>query len=198
MNLVAASLRRTFRDGLHPKMPAAGTAQMIASAWKSVTKVKLILVTNAIYSARIDAVLAGAIPEIPVTYNIWDLTRFHRIETSGAREKIVVRFDRDFGGALPALIASGDDTAFPSYLAVIRGRQLAKLYERWGAGYWNPTSAASSGPGADRRRKPRPSFGMRCVGRPWRERSASALSPCCLMVRQESGNRVGPALLHGC
>ncbi|TGD41608.1 hypothetical protein EEB11_17800 [Pseudotabrizicola sediminis] len=133
MNFVAASLRRTFRDGLHPEMPAAGTAQMIASAWKSVTKVKLILVTNAIYSARIDAVLAGAIAEIPVTYNIWDLTRFHRIETSGAREKIVVRFDRDFGGALPALIASGDDTAFPSYLAVIRGRQLAELYERWGA-----------------------------------------------------------------
>ena len=133
MNFVTSSLRREFRDSLHPDMPATGTAHLIASAWRSVTKIKLILVTNAIYSARIDAVLAGSISGVPVTYNIWDLTRFHRIENSGAREKIVVRFDRDFGGALPALAASGVDAAFPSYLAVIRGRQLADLYERWGA-----------------------------------------------------------------
>lgn len=133
MNFVTASLKREFRDSLHPDMPATGTAHLIASAWRSVTKIKLILVTNALYSARIDAVLAGSISGVPVTYNIWDLTRFHRIENSGAREKIVVRFDRDFGGALPALAASGDGAAFPSYLAVIRGRQLADLYERWGA-----------------------------------------------------------------
>lgn len=133
MNFVAASLRREFRDSLHPDMPAAGTAHLLASAWRSVTKIKLILVTNAIYSARIDAVLAGTIRDVPVTYNIWDLTRFHRIENSGAREKIIVRFDRDFGGALPALAASGDDVAFPAYLAVIRGKQLADLYEKWGA-----------------------------------------------------------------
>lgn len=133
MNFVTASLRREFRDSLHPDMPAAGTAHLIASTWRSVTKIKLILVTNAIYSARIDAVLAGSISDVPVTYNIWDLTRFHRIENSGTREKIVVRFDRDFGGALPALAASGGDAAFPSYLAVIRGRQLADLYEKWGA-----------------------------------------------------------------
>lgn len=133
MNFVTASLKREFRDSLHPDMPATGTAHLIASAWRSVTKIKLILVTNALYSARIDAVLAGSISGVPVTYNIWDLTRFHRIENSGAREKIVVRFDRDFGGALPALAASGTGAAFPSYLAVIRGRQLVDLYERWGA-----------------------------------------------------------------
>lgn len=133
MNFVTASLKREFRDSLHPDMPATGTAHLIASGWRSVTKIKLILVTNAVYSARIDAVLAGSISDVPVTYNIWDLTRFHRIENSGAREKIVVRFDRDFGGALPALAASGADAAFPAYLAVIRGKQLADLYEKWGA-----------------------------------------------------------------
>ena len=133
LNFVTASLRREFRESLHPETAAAGTANMIAAAWRSTTKVKLILVTNAVYSARIDAVLAGNISDVPITYNIWDLTRFHRIETSGAREKIVVRFDRDFGGALPAIAASGDDAAFPAYLAVIRGRQLANIYEKWGA-----------------------------------------------------------------
>lgn len=133
INFVAAARRRDFRDGLHLESPEFGVATMIAEAWPSVAKVKLILVTNGIYSARTDAVLAGKIGDIPVTYNIWDLTRIHRVETTGSKEKIVVRFTEDFGGALPALAASGPDTAYPSYLAVIRGGQLAAIYEKWGA-----------------------------------------------------------------
>ena len=106
---------------------------MIAEAWPSVNKVKLILVTNALYSARTDAVVAGKIAEIPVTYNIWDLSRRHRIERSASKEEIVVDFATDFGGALSALAASGEDAEFPAYLAVIRGAQLADIYEKWGA-----------------------------------------------------------------
>ena len=106
---------------------------MIAEAWPSVTKIKLILVTNGIYSARSDGKLAGTIGEIPITYNIWDLTRLHRVETTGSKEKIVVKFAEEFGGSLPALAASSQDAEFPSYLAVIRGKQLADIYDRWGA-----------------------------------------------------------------
>lgn len=133
INFVAAARRRDFRDELHIETPEFGVATMIAEAWPAITKVKLILLTNGIYNARTDAVLAGKISNIPVTYNIWDLTRIHRVETTGSKEKIVVKFAVDFGGALPALAASGPETAYPSYLAVIRGSQLADLYEKWGA-----------------------------------------------------------------
>lgn len=133
INFVAATRRQEFRDGLHVDTPAFGTATMIAEAWPAVTKVKLILVTNGIYNARTDAVLAGKIGEIPVTYNIWDLSRFHRVETTGSKEKIVVKFAEEFGGSLPALSASGPETQFPSYLAVIRGSQLAEIFDKWGA-----------------------------------------------------------------
>ncbi|MDP2738621.1 MAG: AIPR family protein [Pseudorhodobacter sp.] len=133
VNFVAAARRREFRDDLHIESPAFGVATMIAEAWPAVTKIKLILVTNGVYSARTDAVLAGKIGEIPVTYNIWDLSRFHRVETTGSKEKIVVKFAEEFGGALPALSASGPEAGFPSYLAVIRGSQLADIYDKWGA-----------------------------------------------------------------
>ena len=133
INFVAASRRVEFRDALHPETPEAGLANMIANAWPSVTKVKLILVTNALYSARTDAVVAGKIAEIPVTYNIWDLSRIHRIERSASKDKIIVDFASDFGGALPALAASGEEAELPAYLAVIRGTQLADIYEKWGA-----------------------------------------------------------------
>ncbi|MGV3576330.1 MAG: AIPR family protein [Devosia sp.] len=133
INFVIASKRRDFRDTLALGTPEFGTATMIAEAWPSVTKVKLILVTNGIYSARTDAKLAGKIGETPVTYNIWDLTRFHRVETTGSKEKILVDFEQDFGAGLPALAASSNESEFPSYLAVIRGKQLAQIYDTWGA-----------------------------------------------------------------
>lgn len=133
MNLVTASRKRDFRDTLGLQTPVFGTATMIAEAWSTVRKIKLILVTNGIYSARTDAKLAGTIGEIPVTYNIWDLSRLYRVETTGSKEKIMVNFEHDFGGALPALAASAHDTEFPAFLAIIRGRQLAQIYERWGA-----------------------------------------------------------------
>lgn len=133
VNFIGVSLRRDFRDGLHLRSVEYGIATMIAEAWHTISKVKLILVTNGIYSARTDAVLAGTLSDVPVTYNIWDLSRLHRVETTGSKEKIVVKFAEEFGGALPALAASGPDTIYPSYLAVIRGIQLAQIYERWGA-----------------------------------------------------------------
>ncbi|GAA6164011.1 AIPR family protein [Pelagimonas sp. KU-00592-HH] len=134
INFVAASRRKAFREGLVEGSAEFGVAKLISSAWPSVTKVKLILLTNAIYSARTDAVLAGKISGIPVTYNIWDLNRFHRYETSGhAREKIVVNFREDFGAAISALQASTQDEKLDSYLAVINGEQLAEIYDKWGA-----------------------------------------------------------------
>lgn len=138
-NFVTAALKSDFRDGLHLETPEFGAATMIADAWKksAITKVKLIFVTNGVYSARTDAVLAVNLPaksgDIPVTYNIWDLKRLHRAETSGSKEKIVVPFADEFGAALPALAASGPETEFPSFLAVIKGRQLADIYDKWGA-----------------------------------------------------------------
>jgi hypothetical protein len=134
INFVAAARRAPFREDLAEGSAEAGAASIIASAWSSVTKIKLILMTNAIYSARTDAALAGKIGGIPVTYNVWDLTRFHRYETSGqAREKIIVKFRDDFGSSIPALVASGSGEYLDSYLAVISGHQLAEIYDKWGA-----------------------------------------------------------------
>lgn len=134
INFVAASRRSEFRASLPKNRAEAGAAEMIASAWSSIRKIKLILMTNSIYSARTDAVHAGKIDGIPVTYNVWDLARLHRYETSGqTREKILIGFRDDFGGSVPALAASGAGGDLDSYLLVISGSQLAEIYDKWGA-----------------------------------------------------------------
>ncbi|WP_171231009.1 AIPR family protein [Ruegeria sp. HKCCA6707] len=134
VNFITAALTGKLSNELEEGSLEAGAASIIADAWSSTTKVKLIVLTNDIYSAYTDAVLAGKIADVPVTYNIWDLTRFHRYETSGQlREKLTVNFAEEFGTPIPALAASSNEESLQSYLTVVGGEQLAEIYEKWGA-----------------------------------------------------------------
>lgn len=134
LNFLVFARRAEFRDSLERGSPSFGLADTITTAWAAITKIKLILITNALYTARTDAVKAGLIDKVPVTYNVWDLSRFHRYESSGqAREDLVINFRDDFGGAIPALAASQMTDQFESYLMVIPGAQLARIYDEWGA-----------------------------------------------------------------
>lgn len=133
-NFIVASWKADFRKSLPSNSPAAGLASTIAEAWSSTTKIKLIYITNANYSARTDAVTAGEIGGVPATYNVWDLSRFHRYESSlQAREVLNINFRDAFGGSVPALVASRNGGELESYLLVIPGVQLAEIYEKWGA-----------------------------------------------------------------
>lgn len=133
-NFITSSWKSDFRLSLPNGSPVAGLASTIAEAWSSTTKIKLIYVTNANYSARTDAVTAGEIGGIPATYNVWDLSRFYRYENSlQAREVLSINFRNTFGVGIPALLASKHGGDLDSYLMVIPGVQLAELYDKWGA-----------------------------------------------------------------
>jgi hypothetical protein len=123
-----------FRDSLNEVSPAFQVSDLIINTWSQVTKVKLILVSNRHYIGRDDAVKLSSAGDVPITYSVWDLARFERFDRSGqAREDIVIDFEKDFGGALPALKASQAGAALESYLAIVPGQQLAEIYDRWGA-----------------------------------------------------------------
>lgn len=123
-----------FRDSLNEVSPAFQISDLIITTWPRVNKVKLILVSNRQYIGRDDAVKLTGVGDVPVTWSVWDLARFERFDRSGqAREDMVIDFARDFGGPLPALEASQEGAALESYLTIIPGRQLAEIYDRWGA-----------------------------------------------------------------
>ncbi len=72
--------------------------------------------------------------KVPVTFQIWDLTRFKRIhDARSIRDDLVVDFSQIPGGGLrvlPASVGSGD---YQGYLAVIPGEVLAEIYVRHGS-----------------------------------------------------------------
>lgn len=127
------SRKRDFRESLEETSAGFGLADLIETTWRSVTKIKLILLTNGTNRSRVDAVPSGVIDEVPMTCNIWDLPRIHRYFTSGgARDELIVNFGEEFGGSVPVLKASFDGTPLDNYLAVISGTQLARVYDKWG------------------------------------------------------------------
>ena len=132
-NFLDRSLDEAFRNSLEESSPAFGLADLIAARWPSISRVRLFLVTNRILSSRVDGREAGEFRGIPMTYSVWDLGRLHRFVTSGhEREDYMVNLD-EFGGPLLVLPAHLQQADYESYLAVVPGRQLARIYDRGGA-----------------------------------------------------------------
>jgi len=130
---MAYSLKTNFREQLEETSAGFGVADLIATTWKNVEKIKLIIVTNADFRARADAAKVKDLDGRPVTLSVWDLKRLKQyVEQGQARANLVIDFEKDFGGAIPLLAAFGTDTSLESYLAVIPGVQLAAIYDKWG------------------------------------------------------------------
>ena len=132
-NFLERSLDEAFRDSLEESAPAFGLADLIAARWPSISKVRMFLITNRELSARVDSREAGEFRGVPVTYSVWDLGRLHRYVTSGHEREDYTVYLEEFGGPLLALPAHMEHADYESYLAVFPGRQLAKIYDRWGA-----------------------------------------------------------------
>jgi len=128
-----ASLKTEFREQLEETSAGFGVADLISATWKSIEKVKLIIVTNGDFRARADAATLKELDGKPITFSVWDLKRLKQfVEQGQARANLLIDFEQDFGGGIPLLAASGGDGSLESYLAVIPGRQLAEIYDKWG------------------------------------------------------------------
>ena len=133
-NFLRHALDRKWRDALEETSPAFGLAELIASRWHRVGRVRLFLITNRALSERVDGRAADELDGRTVTYSVWDIRRLYRQATSGhGREDIEIDLEEDFGGPLAVLPAQQADAAHESYLAIVPGTVLADIYDRWGA-----------------------------------------------------------------
>jgi len=86
-----------------------------------------------------NAYLSQGIKELPSkekggqewSYRIWDLERLERVMSTGEPEPITVDFQQMFGAPLQCLPAGRDEGSLASYLAVIPGDWLAKIFDQY-------------------------------------------------------------------
>ena len=105
-NFLRHALDRKWRDALEETSPAFGLAELIASRWHRIGRVRLFLITNRALSERVDGRAADELDARTVTYSVWDIRRLYRQATSGhGREDIEIDLEEDFGGPLAVLPA---------------------------------------------------------------------------------------------
>ena len=134
LKYVDASLQQRFRDSLEPSTPAFGLADLIARRWNRIGKISLYLLTNKVLSSRVDGQPGTEFAGRSVSYNVWDLNRLYTLVASKSkRETMEIQFNGSPLRPLRALLASRPDSPDPVYLAAIPGKDLALIYDRWGA-----------------------------------------------------------------
>jgi AIPR protein len=133
-NFIEKSLESKYRNSLEESSAAFGLADLIASRWSGLSKVRLFLLSNRKLSLKVDGRDADLIDGKNVTYSVWDIDRLHRFVTAGhGREEIHINLTNDYGGGIPLLEAHQPEADYEAYLAVIPGSQLAAIYDKWGA-----------------------------------------------------------------
>lgn len=127
------SLNARFRNSLEPTDPGFGLADLINTRWEKISRVRLYLLTNKKLSARVEGKKASSIDGREIVYNVWDITRFGSLVSSGReRERLIIDFNELPGGSLRALLASKPNDRNQVYLAAVPGLDLAYIYDRWG------------------------------------------------------------------
>ena len=132
-NFLRHALDRKWRDALEETSPAFGLADLLSKRWSGIGRVRLVLITNRVLSERVDGRDADELDGRRITYSVWDIGRLYRQATVGhGREEIDVDLASTFGGPLPVLPAQQPEADHESYLAIMPGKVLAAIYDRWG------------------------------------------------------------------
>lgn len=133
VEFVRAARVPEFRDTLEEASEGAALTDLIAKRWAKIEKFNLFFITNGLASTRVDTRSMGSIDGKDVVFNVWDLTRLRRfVEQGMAREALYINFEDEFGSRIPVLKCSTADAKIETFLAVISGKTLAAIYDKWG------------------------------------------------------------------
>lgn len=126
-------LNLSFLAGMEESAPAYELARLIHERSDVISKVEFFLLSNAQLSTRVDSISREPVPGYTCAYDVWDISRLFRLETSGkAREDVVINFGDVIPDGLPCLPASNGTANHESYLLVMPGTLVADLYDRYG------------------------------------------------------------------
>ncbi len=130
VNFLEASLRGSLQPDI--TTPEYGLVRQIADRRSLLHRVNFYLTSERVLSDRFQEYPSSEIEGIPVTYHVWDMSRFLRQRTSrGHKEPLNIDFVEMFGRTIPCLPANLGSDSYKSYLIVMPAAVLADLYDRF-------------------------------------------------------------------
>ncbi|PSJ45987.1 AIPR family protein [Zobellella taiwanensis] len=133
-NFFEASISKGLSGELEITSPEYGLARQIADRKGAIRRLRLTLFSERSLSERIKELPDSVVTGIPVSYQIWDISRLHRQRSARShKEPLDFDFEHMFGSGIFCLPAHQGTEAYQSYLIVMPAELLASLYERFGA-----------------------------------------------------------------
>lgn len=133
-NFFEASISKGLAGELELTSPEYGLARQIADRKGAIRRLRLTLFSERSLSERIKELPDSEVAGIPVSHQVWDISRLHRQRSSRShKEPLDLDFEQMFGNGIFCLPAHLGAEAYQSYLIVMPAEVLASLYERFGA-----------------------------------------------------------------
>lgn len=128
-------LNGNFRNEIEISTPVYDMVEQIIHLKNTTRKYRFFILTDKAMSEKIASFSTSSINDIPIEYNIWDMSRLHRVLSSGdGHEPVEIDFRNFQIQGLPCLEASDAATdEIKCYLCVIPGAVLADLYDTYGS-----------------------------------------------------------------
>ena len=127
------SLNVNFLQDMEESAPGYELARKIHDNSSAISRIQFFLISNAELSSRVGSIENKDINGYKCTYNIWDISRLYRIESSGkAQEDITVDLTEKSPSGMPCLLASSGSDKCESYLLALPGKLVADLYDLYG------------------------------------------------------------------
>ena len=128
------SLKKEFYTSLEESGGGYEIAKFIFNESGKFSEINIILLTNKVLKTKLKKLDSELIEGFHFHYDIWDIERFFKSESSkGETESIEIDFEKDYQTSIPALKANFDNSEYSSYLCVVAGSILARLYESYGS-----------------------------------------------------------------
>jgi len=136
INFFEYSAQKGLSDSLEETSPSYGLAHQIEQRFRSLYKVRLIILSERAVSERVkDSDLSEfSLLGIPASKHVWDMVRLQRLRSSKSqKEALDFDFVQMFGAGIPSIPAYVGTEHYKSYLLVMPGDYLADLYQEYGA-----------------------------------------------------------------
>lgn len=133
-NFFDACANKNLAADIEVTSPEYSLARQISDRLTSLHQLNFILVSERTLSDRIQDVPDSELGGINTAYQIWDISRLHRLRSSRQqKEPLFFDFEQMFGRGIACLPAHVGNNTYQSYLIVMPGTELATLYEKFGA-----------------------------------------------------------------
>lgn len=133
-NFFEASLFKNLFDELEETTPEYGLSRQISDRRSTIRRVNFFLVSERALSDRMQSIEGREVCDTEATFHVWDVSRLHRQRSSrDHKEALDIDFREEFGRGLSCLPAHLGSSAYQSFLIVMPGQTLAKLYGKHGA-----------------------------------------------------------------